>query len=80
MPPKINAGKCVACGTCASICCMNVFGPVRRGEVPEVRYPKECWHCRACVMDCPVQAIELRYPLPYQILFQPAPGLEEVEP
>ena len=25
---------------------------------------KECWHCRACVIDCPVSAIEIRYPLP----------------
>ena len=68
MPPKIKREVCIACGTCATICCMNV------------RYPDECWHCRACVMDCPTHAIEMRYPLTYQILFRTAPGLEEVSP
>lgn len=80
MPPKIKQNDCIACGTCASICCMNVFGPVQKGTVPVVRYPDECWHCRACVMDCPTHAIEMRYPLPYQILFRTVPGLKEVNP
>lgn len=47
---------------------MDVFGPVVVGEKPQVRYPEECWHCRACVMDCPTGAIDIRYPLPYMML------------
>lgn len=73
MPPVIDPKKCVGCGTCAQICCMDIFGPSAPKEVPEVRYPEECWHCRACVMDCPKGAIELRYPLPMMMLSVDAP-------
>ncbi|MCI8538402.1 MAG: ferredoxin family protein [Oscillospiraceae bacterium] len=77
MPPVIDQKKCTACNTCAQICCMNVFGPVTSREIPQVRYPEECWHCRACVMDCPVQAIELRYPLPMMMLARTSPRVEQ---
>ena len=73
MPPVINRKLCKACGKCASICCMDVFGPVRPKEIPVVRYPDECWHCRACVMDCPAGAVSLRYPLTHTLMFQDAP-------
>ena len=73
MPPIINSSKCTACNTCAQICTMNVFGPVVRGQMPVVRFPEECWHCRACVMDCPVGAIDLRYPLPMMMLARTSP-------
>ena len=47
---------------------MDVFGPAEPKKVPAIRYPDECWHCRACIMECPVGAIEMRYPLPYMLL------------
>lgn len=68
MPPVIDKEKCIGCGTCANICGMDCFGPAEPGKVPEVRYWEDCWHCRACVMDCPVSAIDLRYPLPMMML------------
>ena len=68
MPPVIQKQMCVGCGTCAEICCMDVYGPMGQGGYPVVRYPEECWHCRACVMDCPAGAIQLRYPLPMMML------------
>ena len=77
MPPLIDAKKCVACGTCASICAMDVFGPTPPGTVPQIAFPEECWHCRACVLDCPAQAIELRYPLPLMLLHCPVSGPKE---
>lgn len=77
MPPVIDQTKCIACNTCAQICCMNVFGPVTPKEIPQVRYPEECWHCRACVMDCPAQAIVLRYPLPMMMLARTSPRVEQ---
>ena len=67
MPPVINEEKCIGCTKCAQICCMDVFGPAEPKQTPEIRYPEECWYCRACVMDCPVGAIDLRYPLPYML-------------
>lgn len=68
MPPVIDREVCIGCTKCAQICCMDVFGPAEVKQVPEIRYPEECWHCRACVMDCPVGAIHLRYPLPLHLL------------
>lgn len=68
MPPIINEEKCTRCNTCAQICSMDVFGPVRHGEVPRPIYWRDCWHCRACVMDCPAGAISMRYPLPMMML------------
>lgn len=68
MPPVIQEEKCIGCTKCAQICCMDVFGPAEPQTIPTIRYPEECWHCRACVMDCPAGAIDLRYPLPYMLL------------
>lgn len=73
MPPVINVETCIACGKCADICCMDVFGPTPQGEIPTVIYPEECWHCRACAMDCPTGSIQLRYPLTHTLLFRDAP-------
>ena len=77
MPPVIIQNKCTKCGTCAKICTMDVFGPFIPGQIPEVLYGEECWHCRACVLDCPAQAIEMRYPLPLMMLYQDARARDE---
>jgi adenylylsulfate reductase subunit B len=67
MPPVINASNCVGCGTCADICPMDVF-TWSKGNVPVVQYGEECWHCNACVMDCPKEAVSLRIPMNYMLL------------
>lgn len=68
MPPVIDQEKCNGCIKCAQICCMDVFGPAEPKKVPEIRYAEECWHCNACVLDCPSGAITLRFPLPLMML------------
>ena len=45
---------------------MDVIKVVKNEIV--VKYPDECWHCRACAIDCPAQAIVLRYPLTHMLL------------
>ena len=77
MPAIIDPGKCIRCGTCANICVTDCFAPYEKGELPVVRYPEECWHCRSCVMDCPAGAISLYYPLPISILYKDAPKRDE---
>ena len=69
MPPIINKEKCNACGICADICPMDVFGVTDNGDIPVVTYPEECWHCNSCVLDCPEEAISLRIPLPAMMLY-----------
>lgn len=71
MPPEINEEKCIACGKCADICSEDVFFGSVKKQVPVVKYPEECWHCNACVIDCPVEgAIKLRIPLPMTVLYK----------
>lgn len=71
MPPVINEDKCVKCGKCADICSEDVFFGSKKKMFPVVAYPEECWHCNACVLDCPVPgAIKLRIPLPMMICYK----------
>ena len=70
MPPIINKDVCTGCGKCVEICPSDVFWGSKKGEVPIIAYPNECWHESACVMDCPVEAITLRIPLPMMILYK----------
>jgi adenylylsulfate reductase subunit B len=69
MPPIINKEKCNSCGICAEICPTDVFKFVGKKEPPEIKYPEECWHCNACVLDCKQSAISLRIPLPQMMLY-----------
>jgi adenylylsulfate reductase subunit B len=68
MPPIIENEKCVKCGICADICPLDIF-ETDAGGYPTVKYPFECWHCNACVLDCKKEAITLRVPLPSSLLY-----------
>lgn len=71
MPPVINQELCVKCGLCAQICPLDVIKVEKNAENEKkivVKYPDECWHCRACAIDCPKHAIKLRYPLSHMML------------
>ena len=63
MAPVIDKDKCICCGVCVDVCQMDVFWGSEDNEIPIVSYSEECWHCNACVLDCPVEgAIRLRVP------------------
>ncbi len=71
MPPIIDESKCLACGVCADVCPQDVFFGSEKKKVPVISYPEECWHCNACVLDCPAQgAIRLRVPLPMLLCYK----------
>lgn len=70
MPPIIDKQKCKKCGICVDICAQDVFYGSGEGDIPIVGYPEECWHCSACVIDCPAEAIRLRIPLPMMVLYK----------
>lgn len=71
MPPVIDKKKCSQCGQCADICSEDVFFGSEKKKTPFVAYPKECWHCNACVLACPVDgAIRLRIPLPMMVCYK----------
>ena len=47
----VDEGKCVHCGSCSSVCHMNV-DPAHTPNSPE------CIRCGACINACPVDAIK----------------------
>lgn len=82
MPPVIDKKLCNRCGTCYDICPQDVFTFDKKlKQPPAIAYPKECWYCGACVVDCPKAAVSLTLPLPLHIVPSPAlygpPGPED---
>lgn len=60
MAIQIDEEKCENCNVCVDVCVMDIL---REGDAtPLVEYPDECWHCGACMMDCPTDAIRLSLP------------------
>ena len=82
MPPIIDRELSAMCGTCYDICPQDCFS-FEGDESPSTPYAHECWHCGACVIDCPEDAIHLELPLPMHIVPSAAlygpPGEEEEE-
>ena len=71
MPPIIDKNLCDGCYKCVEICEGDVFYGSKKGEIPIVVYPEECWHDGSCVSVCPVKgAIKLRIPLPMMISYR----------
>jgi len=56
-----HCGHCAECGTCAEICPLDVLAMGDGG--PMVAYPKECWHCGGCRINCPCGCITYEFPL-----------------
>lgn len=71
MPPVIDQSLCEVCGTCYDVCPQDILS-FKEDEIPTVEYPNECWHCGACVLDCPVKAVSLRLPLQLRIVPSPS--------
>ena len=63
MPPVIDEEKCIRCGICADICAVDVYYGSDDKELPTITYGEECFCCCACILECPTEAITLRYPL-----------------
>ncbi len=51
----IDREKCAACGRCAMICPMDVFGQV--GKYVFIAHPGDCMTCFLCEIECPKGAI-----------------------
>ncbi|MBE8540648.1 4Fe-4S binding protein [Geoglobus acetivorans] len=51
--------KCIKCRKCERICPTLTIG---FDEFPRLAYPEKCWHCCACIKECPAEAIRLRLP------------------
>ncbi|MGM9522682.1 MAG: ferredoxin family protein [Oscillospiraceae bacterium] len=77
MPPVINKKKCISCYHCVDICPLDVFGRQEKSDRPPmVKYPEECWHCNACVIECPAKALRIRLPVQDMVVFIDAPDVK----
>ncbi len=80
MPPIINKDKCIGCMNCVTICPMDVYGKQEKdAKTPVIHYPDECWHCNACVVECPAKALSIRVPLPAMMVFVDAPKKKDAQ-
>ena len=61
--PKINYRLCNGCGICYKDCPSDVFAWDDARGLPVVEYPDECYHCAACDVGCPEEAISMMTPL-----------------
>lgn len=57
MSISINKEKCIACGKCLQVCPGNLLYPDEMKKV-DIRYPKDCWGCAACLKECSTGAIK----------------------
>lgn len=74
MPPVVNKKNCIGCLRCTEICPLDVFGRQPKGaKYPVINHPEECWHCDACVLECPAKALRLRMPLQSSVIFVKEP-------
>lgn len=55
----IDQEKCIRCGLCVEICPEDIL--VMEEDGIKVEYPLECCWCDACEMDCPAEAIRVRF-------------------
>jgi adenylylsulfate reductase subunit B len=63
-PPVIDPEKCKCSPKfCIDQCPLDILHLNQRTDMPEVRYPDECWHCRSCRDGCPSGAITFKLPL-----------------
>ena len=54
---KIDYGKCTACGSCFSICPMDVFR--KMDGFYYVAYREDCMTCHLCALYCKEKAITI---------------------
>ena len=63
MPPVVDNTKCKKCGKCVDVCPVDVFYGSKKSQIPNVSYGEDCYFCCACALECPEEAITLRFPL-----------------
>lgn len=56
---SVNTDKCVSCLNCVMVCPVGVPVTNKMGEITIDRFT--CQACGMCALECPVQAIEIRF-------------------
>ncbi|MDR1778216.1 MAG: ferredoxin family protein [Clostridiales Family XIII bacterium] len=64
----IDYEKCIGCNLCYERCPESVYDLDDAGRV-YVRREEECWLCGSCQMDCPADALKVKFDLNVAPLF-----------
>jgi len=54
---ELNPEKCIGCGRCEEVCPHRVFAVAENKA--RITDKNSCMECGACMMNCPVDAIEV---------------------
>ena len=57
-----DASKCIGDWQCYEVCPVGCWEPDFEKRVSHHVYPDQCVACKACVLQCPEGAIELKVP------------------
>ncbi len=62
-PIVISDVLCIRCPACDLVCPGDIiYYTPKSKDVPEIRYPDECWFCGLCEQKCPTKAITIVFP------------------
>lgn len=56
MSISIDNARCQGCGRCMQVCPGSLLFENKAGKA-ELRYPRDCWGCTACLKECRFGAI-----------------------
>jgi NAD-dependent dihydropyrimidine dehydrogenase PreA subunit len=62
MAVRIDYKACKGCKSCYNHCPGDILGWDDEKSIPYIAYPRECWHCGICQMECKENAICHTFP------------------
>jgi len=63
VPIKVDVKKCIGCSRCVRECPGDVLCMDPKTKRPINKYKNDCWYCGVCVIECPVGAAEMEFPI-----------------
>ena len=59
MVKRYDLTKCIGCGTCVSVCPMDVFRFDSAASKSVIAYPENCQNCGQCFINCKGSSLQM---------------------